>query len=400
MSVYLEKTMITRSIYTEVTEALAYLPSIAILGPRQVGKTTFVKSLIREINRPSIYLDLEYFADYAKLQTAPDLYLEEHEDKVVVLDEIQRMPELFPLLRSMIDRNRRPGRFILLGSASPDLLRQSSESLAGRILYLEMAPLHLREVVHAGIRYQDHWFRGGFPDALLAPNDKAMELWFRGFIQTYVERDLPALGLTATPVTVRNLLSMLTSVQGGLLTYTDLANSLNITLPTVKTYVDFLESAFLIRRLYPYSVNISKRLVKSPKLFFTDTGMLHYLMGIRNFEGLLGNIALGGSWEGYVIQQIIANLRSDVEPYFYRTKDKAEVDLVLVQNTKVKVAIEIKYGNLPTLSRGNTVAMDDLQANQNLVITPQADDFWLRNNLRVCNISTVWKYLAEEGVLA
>lgn len=392
--------MITRSIYTEVTEALSYLPCVAILGPRQVGKTTFVKSLIREINKPSIYLDLEYFADYAKLQAAPDLYFQEHEDKIVVLDEIQRMPELFPLLRSMIDQNRRPGRFILLGSASPDLLKQSSESLAGRILYLEMAPLHLREVVPAGIRYQEHWLRGGFPDALLSPNEKATELWFRGFVQTYVERDLPALGLTATPVTVRNLLSMLTNVQGGLLTYTDLANSLNITQPTVKTYIDFLESAFLVRRLHPYSSNISKRLVKSPKLFFTDSGMLHHLLGIRDFESLLGNIALGNSWEGYVIQQIIANLRTDVEAYFYRTKDKAEIDLVLVQNTKVKVAIEIKYGNTPTLSRGNTVAMDDLNAHQNLIVTPQADDFWLRKNLRVCNLTTVWNYLGEEGLLA
>jgi uncharacterized protein len=391
--------MIHRSIQTEVVEALSYLPCVAILGPRQVGKTTFVKSLIAAIKRPSIYLDLEYFADYAKLQSAPDLYLQEHQEEVVVLDEIQRMREIFPLLRSMIDQHRRPGRFILLGSASPELLRQSSETLAGRILYLEMHPLHFREIASVGIKYQDHWLRGGFPDALLAPNEKVTALWFRGFVQTYIERDLPLLGLAANPNMVRNLLSMLTNVQGGLLTYSDLANSLNISQPTVKTYVDFLESAFLIRRLYPYFPNVSKRLVKSPKLYFTDTGMLHHLMGVRDFEGLMGHVGLGNSWEGYVIQQIIANVGADVEPYFYRTKDKAEMDLVLVQNTQVKVALVIKYSNNPTLSKGNTVAMEDLKANLNLIVTPQAEDYWLKNYLRVCSLKTVWNYLEQEGLL-
>lgn len=392
--------MIDRSLVGEVLAGLSYLPSVAILGPRQVGKTTFVKTLVAQLNKPSVYLDLEYFADRVKLQNAPDLYFQEHQNEIVILDEIQRMPELFPLLRSMIDQHRQPGRFILLGSASPDLLRQSSETLAGRIVYLKMHPLHYREISTAQITYQQHWLRGGFPDALLAPNDKAAELWFRGFVQTYVERDLPALGLPAAPDTTRNLLRMLTNVQGGLLTYSDLSDSLNISQPTVKTYIGFLESAFLIRRLEPYFANVSKRLVKSPKLFFTDTGLLHHLMGIQNFEGLQGNIGLGRSWEGYVIQQIIANLRSDVEPYFYRTKDKTELDLVLVQNTQVKMTLEIKYGNNPNVSRGNTVAIEDLEAKQNLIVTPQADDYWLRSNLRVCNIATVWGYLENEGLLA
>lgn len=392
--------MIDRSLVGEVLAGLSYLPSVAILGPRQVGKTTFVKTLVVQLNKPSVYLDLEYFADRAKLQNAPDLYFQEHQNEIVILDEIQRMPELFPLLRSMIDQHRQPGRFILLGSASPDLLRQSSETLAGRIVYLKMHPLHYREVSTAQITYQRHWLRGGFPDALLAPNDKAAELWFRGFVQTYVERDLPALGLPAAPDTTRNLLRMLTNVQGGLLTYSDLSDSLNISQPTVKTYIGFLESAFLIRRLEPYFANVSKRLVKSPKLFFTDTGLLHHLMGIQNFEGLQGNIGLGRSWEGYVIQQIIANLRPDVEPYFYRTKDKTELDLVLVQNTQVKMTLEIKYGNNPNVSRGNTVAIEDLEAKQNLIVTPQAEDYWLRANLRVCSIVTVWNYLGNEGLLA
>ncbi|MDZ7900159.1 MAG: ATP-binding protein [Arcicella sp.] len=390
--------MIERSIEKEVLNSLSYLPVVAILGPRQVGKTTLVKKLMSQLDKPSIYLDLEYFADQNKLNIAPDLYFQEHENEVVILDEIQRMPELFPLLRSMIDRNRKPGRFILLGSASPNLLRQSSETLAGRIIYFEMQPLHYQEISSI-ISYKSHWLRGGFPDALLAPTDVISSLWFRGFVQTYIERDLPALGLPASPEMMRNMLRMLTNIQGGMLNYTDLSDSLNISLPTVKTYLDFLESAFLIRRLKPYHVNISKQLVKSPKLFFRDTGILHHLMGIQDFEGLQGNVGLGNSWEGYVIQQIIANLKMDVEPYFYRTKDKSELDLVLVQNTKVKVTLEIKYGNSPSISRGNTIAMDDLKANLNLVVTPQADDYWYRPNLRICNISTVWQYLRNEGLL-
>ncbi len=390
--------MITRSIEKEVLEALTYLPAVAILGPRQVGKTTLVKKLMTQLDKPCVYLDLEYFADADKLKFAPDLYFQEHENETIILDEIQRMSELFPLLRSMIDQNRKPGRFILLGSASPDLLRQSSESLAGRILYFEMQPLHYQEV-RSLISYQQHWLRGGFPDALLAPNEKAAAFWFRGFVQTYIERDLPNLGLSATPELMRNMLRMLTNIQGGMLNYVTLSDSLNISQPTVKTYINFLESAFLIRRLMPYHINIGKRLVKSPKIFFKDTGILHHLMGIQDFEGLQGNIGLGNSWEGYVIQQIIANLKSDVEPYFYRTKDKAELDLVLVQNTTVKATIEIKYGSSPNISRGNMQAIDDLKANINLVLTPQTDDYWYRPNLRVCNLETIWQYLHNEGLL-
>jgi len=390
--------MILRSIENEVLEGLSYLPVVGILGPRQVGKTTLVKGLMTKLEKPSVYLDLEYFADLEKLRASPDLYFQEHQNEVVILDEIQRMPELFPLLRAMIDQNRQPGRFIILGSASPELLRQSSESLAGRILYLEMQPLHYQEIKHK-ISYQQHCLRGGFPDALLAPNDKATDLWFRGFVQTYIERDLPNLGLSASPQVMRNMLRMLTNVQGGMLNYTDLSDSLNLSQPTIKTYIDFLESAFLIRRLKPYFANLGKRLVKSPKLFFRDTGILHHLMGIQDMDGLQGNIGLGNSWEGYVIQQIVANLKSDVEPYFYRTKDKAELDLVLVQNTEVKVTLEIKYGNSPSISKGNTLAISDLSAKLNLVVTPQADDYWHHANLRVCNISTVWQYLRNEGLL-
>ncbi|WP_221394012.1 ATP-binding protein [Dyadobacter sp. NIV53] len=390
--------MIERSIEKEIIEALSYLPSVAILGPRQVGKTTLVKQIMTKINRPSIYLDLEYFADRDKLRE-PDLYFQEHEDKLVILDEIQRVPDLFPLLRSMIDKKRTPGRFILLGSASPELIKASSETLAGRILYFELQPLHYREISPNHITYQQHWIRGGFPDALLAPTERMSELWMRGFLQTYIERDLVNLGMTASPEMMRNLLRMLTNVHGGLLNYSDLANSLDITMPTLKNHINFLERAFLVRRLEPYFVNISKRLIKSPKIFIRDSGLFHFLIGITDLEGLSGNISLRNSWEGYVIQQIIASLEHNVESYFYRTKDQAEMDLVLVKNGEVKVAIEIKYSNSPGFNRGNTVSVEDLGAKINLIVTPQAEDYWIKSNVRVCNINSVWKYLNDQGVI-
>lgn len=390
--------MIQRYLQKNLLEGVAYFPAVALLGPRQVGKTTLVKQISQQLDKPQVYLDLEYYADAAKLRE-PDSFFLEHQHETVILDEIQRQPELFPLLRSMIDQHRVNGRFILLGSASPDLLKKSSETLAGRIQYLEMHPLHFNEIRSQKIDYQTHWMRGGFPNALLATNARASELWQQSFIQTYIERDLPALGLPASPSLVRNLLRMLAHIHGGMLNYADLASSLNVSQPSVKTYMEFLENAFLIRRLEPYFLNISKRLVKSPKVYIRDSGLFHHLIGVQNFDQLLGHISLGNSWEGYVIQQIIANLALGVEPYFYRTKDRAELDLLLVKHGVVEVAMEIKFGSSPTISRGNTQAWEDVKAKQNLIVTPKTDDYWYRKEVRVCNISTLWKYLSDAQLL-
>jgi uncharacterized protein len=390
--------MISRSISENVKEGLEIFPAVAILGPRQVGKTTLVKQLLSDLNKPTIYLDLEYFADASKLNE-PDTFFLEHQDKTIILDEIQRMPELFQLLRSIIDQNRQNGRFILLGSASPDLLKKSSETLAGRILYLEMHPIQYQEIANESFDYKALWIRGGYPTPLLATRPKAAMLWQNSFVQTYVERDLPALGLAASPALIRNLLRMVSHVHSGLLTYSDLANSLNISMPSVKSYLDYLENAFLIRKLEPYFVNIGKRLVKSPKIYIRDSGLLHFLLGIENFDQILGHPTLGASWEGFVIQQIIANLAIGVEPYFYRTKDGAELDLLLVKYGVIEAAIEIKFGSSPAISRGNTQAWADLQAKQNLIITPEADDYWYKNDVRVCNLSTMWQYLQKGGLL-
>ncbi|GAB3489807.1 ATP-binding protein [Spirosoma knui] len=344
-----------------------------------------------------IYLDLEYFVDQNRLKQ-PDLFFQANQDKVVVLDEIQRMPELFPLLRSLIDQYRVPGRFVLLGSASPDLLKNPSETLAGRIVYLELTPLHLLEVSEQ-YSYRDHWLRGGFPDALQAPNQLIWQLWMDSFIQTYIQRDLPDLGLPAPASTVRNLLTMLAGIQGGQLNYSDLARSLDLSVSTVQHYVGFLENTYLIRRLPPFFVNIGKRLVKAPKVFVRDSGLMHRLTGIDDFNALSGNLLLGASWEGYVVQQVIARLKTDITPYYYRTQNGAELDLLLVKGGKPIVALEIRYSNAPTLTRGNTQAINDLGIDQALVVTPEADGYWLQKDVRVCSITNVWDSLEPFGVL-
>jgi predicted AAA+ superfamily ATPase len=385
--------MFERSIENELFEQILDNPAVALVGPRQVGKTTLVKNLQKRFERPSIYLDLESNADLVRLQDA-ELYLDERRDSMIILDEIQRMPSLFPLIRSLIDRQREAGRFLLLGSASPDLLKNSSETLAGRISYLELHPLQFDEV-RDKIAYSVHWLRGGYPDMLQAASDKSSFRKMSDFINTYIERDLPLLGLPGNPNNVRLLLSMLVSVHGGLLNVSQLANSLKMTVPTVQTYLDYLENAFLVRRLLPWHVNVSKRLVKTPKIYIRDSGMLHSLASISNSEDLAGNIILGNSWEGYVIQQIIAILPFNVRPYFYRTQDGAELDLILVSGTSVKVAIEIKYSNSPVLSRGNTLAQEDMGSPLLLVVTPSAEDFNLRENVTVCSIATVAAHLKK-----
>ncbi len=390
--------MFERQLLATLHTSLSYFPAVAVLGPRQVGKTTLVKTLLHDYTKEVLYLDLEYFADQRRLQQ-PDLFFQANQDKVIVLDEIQRMPELFPLLRSLIDQYRIPGRFVLLGSASPELLKNSSESLAGRIVYLELAPLHLLEV-QATYTYRDHWLRGGFPDALQAPDQTLWQVWMDSFIQTYIQRDLPELGLSASPITIRNLLTMLAGIQGGQLNYSDLARSLDLSVNTVQHYIHFLENAYLIRRLPPYFVNIGKRLVKAPKVFIRDSGLVHRLADINDFNALTGNLLLGGSWEGYVVQQIISRLSTAVTPYYYRTQNGAEVDLVLIKGGKPVVAIEIRYSNDPSLTRGNTQAINDLNVEQTLVVTPEADGYWLRKDVRVCSINGIWKVLAELGVLA
>lgn len=383
-----------RFISNRVLERIENLPAVALLGPRQVGKTTLAKQLQKEIKKDSIYLDLESQEDVNKL-TNLEGYLLQREDKLVIIDEVQRMPELFPVLRSVIDRNRSNTRFMLLGSASPELLAKSSETLAGRISYIEVHPFVYTEVAET-YTFQTLWLRGGFPTMLMT---KSEEISFENridFIQTYLERELPLLGLSVSPVMLRNLLRMIAHAHGQILNYSDISKSLGIDVNTVKRYLDYFENSFLIRRLQPYYVNIAKRLVKSPKIYIRDSGLLHAVVDVENEEDLEGYIGKGNSWEGFVIQQIIALLRPNVHPYFYRTQDGSELDLVLVKGTTPVLGIEIKYADAPKITKGTTVASQDLGNIPVLVVTPMArEDYELSQWITVTNFERLFSRLGQ-----
>ncbi|WP_345270207.1 ATP-binding protein [Nibrella viscosa] len=391
---------VERLLTPALLEAIQYFPAVSLVGPRQVGKTTLAHHLAAGLPKPTLYLDLERTEDQARLGDRPAWLLEQYTDHTVVLDEIQRMPQLFPQLRALIDDHRVPGRFILLGSASPDLLAQSGETLAGRICFLELTPFLRTEV--ADTPYQTHWFRGGFPEPFLMDSDRIRTQWYRSFIQSYVERDLPLLGKLGVSVTaslLSRLLRMLTTIQGALLNYSMLAGSLGVSVTTVRNYIDLLEEAFIVRRLEPYFVNIGKRLTKSPKFYLRDSGLLHHLLNLASPDALLLHAQVGASWEGYVIEQIINQLADNVTPYFYRTQQGAELDLVLVRGNAPILAVEVKLSNSPTLSRGVTIAQEDMGGVPLLVVTPSAGDYPFRPGIRVVDINTIWPRLAAEGLL-
>ncbi len=389
--------MINRLITRDLLETLSFFPVLAIVGPRQVGKTTLAKYLSQKINKKTIYIDLENDSDVAKLAD-PILFFENNENNCVILDEIQRKPDLFPTLRSMIDKNRVSGRFLILGSASPHLIRNSSESLAGRIVYEELTPFNILEV--KAVNSQDfHWLSGGFPDALLAKLPSTRNKWLKNFIQTYVERDLPMLGLDINRMVIKKLWTMLAHLNGQLLNMATLGKSLELTSTTIKRYISFLEEAFLIRQLQPYSVNIKKRLVKSPKVYIRDSGILHYLLGIHNFDDLVGNPILGYSWEGYVIEQICQLLPDSYEPYFYRTHQGAECDLIVTKNGKPYYGIEIKYTSSPKVTKGLRQSLEDIGTKNNFIITPKSDDYLVARDIRVCSLHTfLIRYLKTKAV--
>jgi hypothetical protein len=375
-------------IYRKITEELIgqinQFPVVGIIGPRQVGKTTLAKELMESIDRECIYLDLELPSDQNKL-SEPQLFLEQHFNRCVILDEIQRMPHIFPVLRGLVDKHRVGGRYIILGSASPSLLKQSSESLAGRIIYKELSPFNLIEIAD---NYDPvlHWFRGGFPDAFLGPDEEFYRTWMRNFIQTYLERDLPLLGLSANPELMRRLWTMLAHFHGGIWNGSNFSRSLGITIPTVNRYLEFLEAAFMVNRLQPFYLNLKKRLVKSPRVYIRDSGILHYLAGVSNFQDLQGNPLIGNSWEGYVIEQVKQVIPADIDLYFYRTHNGSESDLVLVRGNKPLACIEIKYSSSPKVSRGFRISIEDLGTERNFIITPKSDSYPVGDNITVCNL--------------
>ncbi|UZD22187.1 ATP-binding protein [Algoriphagus halophytocola] len=361
---------------------MARFPVTGIVGPRQVGKTTLAKQQL--LDTDAIYLDLEKNSDINKLND-PELFFSQNQGKTIILDEIQHLPAIFPLLRAVIDENRKPGRFVILGSASPSLLRQSSESLAGRINYLEMTPLSILETTKK-ITSQDLWIYGGFPEPALSQDSDFVHDWYRSFTTSYIQQDLPQYGLPADPRVTRQFLMMIASAHGGVLSYSTFAKSLGLSVPTIKTYLGFLLDAFLLRELQAWSVNSKKRLIKSPKLYFRDTGMLHYLLGIKNMESIFGNIVLGSSWEAFVINQTAAVLKSDDEMYYYRTHDGAEIDLLIRRNNTWLAAAEIKFSVNPKLTKGTHLAMEDLGIELLHVVIPREENYPMTKNIQVVGV--------------
>jgi predicted AAA+ superfamily ATPase len=376
--------MINRLITDELLSLISFFPAVGLVGPRQVGKTTLSKLLAEKLQREIIYLDLELPSDLAKLDE-PELFLNQFKERFIVIDEVQRKPDLFPVLRALIDQHRVAGRFLLLGSASPELIRDSSESLAGRISYKELTPLNLCEIGNLS-QGGKHWFRGGFPNALLAPSDTLSKNWLSSFVQSYVERDLPLLGLQVSPVLIRRFWSMLAHLQAGLWNASTVANSLGVTAPTVKRYFDFMEQAYMVRRLPAFHTNAKKRLVRSPKVYIRDSGILHHLVGIKDSEQLQGHPILGASWEGYVIEQISQVIGSEIELFYYRTHEGTECDLVLTRGGKSLACIEIKYTSSPKVSKGFRIAIEDLASRNNFIVTPASADYLADTHIRVCNL--------------
>ncbi len=384
--------MIKRNLFPDAINLLSHFPAVGIIGPRQVGKTTLVKQISARLKKPCVYLDLENPRDIAKLND-PILFFENNIDKCIIIDEVQRDKTLFPILRSMIDQHRVAARFIILGSASPELIRDSSESLAGRIAYLELPTFNLNEL-GKDIEINKHWLWGGFPDAFLAPTKEINFTWYHNFVQTYVERDLPLLGLKAQPNLLRNLWTMIASINGNVFNKAMLTKSLEISVPTLNKYLSFFEEAFLIRLLKPYAKNVKKRLVKSPKIFIRDSGILHYLLNINTMNELQGNSLVGNSWEGYAIEQIVQLLKPGYTPFFYRTQEGAECDLVIVKGGDIFASIEIKYTSAPKLTKSLINSIADLNCNNNFIITPNSDNYMVRKDIRVCSLSNfLFEYL-------
>jgi hypothetical protein len=361
------------------------MPAVVLIGPRQVGKTTLAIEIAK--TSPSVYLDLESAEDVARVER-PLPYLNDHTDELVVLDEIHRLPGLFGALRGVIDTGRREGkgagRFLLLGSAGLDLLAQSGETLAGRIAIVELRPFDLTEV---GVdRIDDLWIRGGFPSSLLAPDDEISLTWRTNFIRTYLERDIPQFGRRVPAETLRRLWTMLAHSQGGMLNVSQLARNLEVSSPTVSQYIDLLVDLLMVRRLSPRYANVGKRLVRSPKVYIRDSGLVHALLGIADKEALLGHPVVGASWEGMAIENLLSVLGDKALPSFYRTARGAEIDLVLDWPDGRIWAIEIKRTLAPKVERGMRSALEDLQPERSFVVYGGEERFRLDETVEAISL--------------
>ena len=388
--------MIPRHKRQVVLDRLDQFPAVALLGPRQVGKTTLALQIAE--GSDFVYLDLEAAPDRAKLSD-PALYLSAHEDKLVIVDEVQRMPELFQALRGLIDQGRRrgknAGRFLLLGSASIDLLAQSGESLAGRIAYVELGPLDILEIDPG--EGNTLWTRGGFPDSLLAASDQASAVWRANFISTYLERDIPQLGPRIPAETLRRFWTMLAHVQGGMLNAAQLARGLAVDGKTIARYLDLMVDLLVVRRLPPFHANVGKRLVKSPKIYLRDSGTVHALLGLDDHEAVLGHPVAGGSWEGFVVENLLSAAPERTVPSFYRTSAGAEIDLLLEMPGTELWAIEIKRGLSPNLEKGFHHARADLKPTRSFIVYSGKERYPKADGVEAIGLRELAEELAAVG---
>jgi predicted AAA+ superfamily ATPase len=388
--------MLRRRISTAVRAFLGDFPAVALLGSRQVGKTTLAKELVAELGAGALYLDLELPSDVARLGDA-EAYLQQHAHRLVVLDEVQRRPDLFPVLRGLIDRDRRPGRFLVLGSAAPELLRQSAETLAGRIAFVELTPVTVSEIdTHrTGIPWRRLWERGGYPGSLLARSDAVARTWRESFVQTYLERDLPALGIRVPGTQLRRFWQMLAHWHGEVWNASAFARNFDVSAPTVRHYLDILADTFVVRQLQPLHVNLKKRLVKSPKIYVRDAGLLHSLLGVDDLEALHGHPKLGASFEGFAVEQVLANAPPGTDVAFYRAHTGDELDLVLTRSRARRVAIETKLSTAPTLPASMPRAMNDVGATRGFVVMPEGERFPLSKDVEAIALPDIVTELAS-----
>jgi hypothetical protein len=370
--------MIQRHQQAFIEDRLRHMPGVVLLGPRQIGKTTLARRIAEQRQGKALYLDLEREADRRRLEDA-DAFLRAQSGKLIVIDEIHRAPRLFEILRGIIDdwraQGQRTGHFILLGSAALDLMQQASETLAGRVAYVELPPIDVLEYAPKERNPDRLWLRGGFPDSLLAPDDGESLNWRRAFIRSYLERDVPMFAPRLPAESLSRLWTMLAHSQGAPLNQAKLASSLGVSSPAVGRYVDLLTDLLLVRRLRPWSGNVGKRLVKSPKIYIRDSGLVHSLLELKTLDDVLGHPVAGGSWEGFALENLIAAAGESRVPYYYRTEDGAEIDLVFERGGSVEMAIEIKRSSSPTLSRGFNLAREALQPKETYLVHGGAESW-------------------------
>ena len=383
--------MINRILADTIKNSLSKYPVVGLIGCRQVGKTTLAKAILEE-SKKAIYLDLELPSDVMKLQD-PELYLSQFSDRLVIIDEIQRMPELFPILRALVDKDRSSKKFLILGSASPDLIKKSSETLAGRIIYHELNLLNLQEVGFDHLK--ELWLRGGLPLSFLSEKDDESFKWREAFIRTYLERDIPQLGIKIPSMNLRRFWMMISHYHGQLWNASQIAKSLGLSAPTIRNYLDILTDTFIVRQLFPYHINIKKRLTKSQKVHIRDSGLLHAMLRIESLDDLQGHPVVGSSWEGFVIEQIAGILPESTPIYFYRTLAGAEIDLVILGKKNKIFAFEIKYSLSPKIEKGFSIGFEDLACQKGFIVYPGEEYYPLKKNVFALPIKMLPQIISE-----